>query len=84
MPAGSKAKFKGTGTINGEGNYGFMISAIDAELTPSTDVDLFRIKIWDKDDGDFVVYDNQLEAEDDADPTTMLGGGSIVIHTKDN
>jgi hypothetical protein len=80
--AGAKAKFKGTGTINSVGNYGFMLSAIDAELTPSTDVDLFRIKIWDKDNGDAIVYDNQMDATDDADPTTAIGGGSIVIHTK--
>jgi PKD repeat protein len=78
--AGHKAKYKGTGTINGSGNYGFMLSAIDEKLTPSTDVDLFRIKIWDKDAGDAVIYDNQLGAADDADPTTALGGGSIVIH----
>lgn len=32
--------YKGTGTINGEGNYGFMLTAIDEALTPSTDVDL--------------------------------------------
>jgi hypothetical protein len=79
--AGSKAKYKGEGTINGAGHYGFMISAIDARLTPSTDVDLFRIKIWDK-HTDEVVYDNQLEADDNADPTTAIGGGSIVIHKK--
>jgi len=78
--AGAKAKYKGTGTINGEGNYGFMLSAIDAELTPSTDVDLFRIKIWDKDNNDEIVYDNMLGAEDTADPTTELQGGAIKIH----
>jgi hypothetical protein len=47
--AGPKAMFKGSGTINGAGNYGFMLSAVDAAETPSTDTDLFRIKIWDKD-----------------------------------
>ena len=78
--AGPKAQFKGTGTINGAGNYGFMVTATDADLTPSTDVDLFRIKIWDKDNGDAIVYDNQLGDEDDADPTTEIGGGNIVIH----
>ena len=78
--AGAKAKYKGTGTINGAGNFGFMLSAVDEELTPSTDVDLFRIKIWDKDDGDAVVYDNNKEETDDADPTTEIGGGQIVIH----
>ncbi len=77
--AGHKAKYKGTGTINGEGEYGFMLSAIDEKLTPSTDVDLFRIKIWDKATGE-VVYDNQMGDSDDADAATAIGGGSIVIH----
>jgi sugar lactone lactonase YvrE len=77
--AGSKAQFKGTGTINGTGNYGFMLTAIDAALTPSTEVDRFRIKIWDK-ATDVVIYDNQMDADDDADPATALGGGSVVIH----
>ena len=71
--AGSKAKYKGTGTINGMGEYGFMLSAIDS--TP----DMFRIKIWDK-ATEMVIYDNQLEAAEDADPVTALGGGSIVVH----
>ena len=43
--------------------------------------DKFRIKIWDRGTGD-VVYDNQLGDSDDADLTTKLAGGSIVIHTK--
>jgi len=42
--------------------------------------DKFRIKIWNKDNGDAVVYDNQMGADDQVDPTTALGGGSIVIH----
>ncbi len=78
--AGAKAMYKGVGTINGEGDYGFMLSAIDEALTPSTGVDLFRIKIWDKDCDNEVVYDNQMDSEDDIDPTTAIGGGSIVIH----
>jgi hypothetical protein len=78
--AGHQAKYKGTGTINGDGEYGFMLTAIDEKLTPSKDVDLFRIKIWDKDDNDTIVYDNQMGDADDKDPTTEIGGGSIVIH----
>jgi PKD repeat protein len=77
-----KAQYEGTGTINGDGYYGFMLFAVDAKLTNSTDVDLFRIKIWDISNGDAVVYDNQLGEEEDADPTTQISGGSIVIHTK--
>jgi streptogramin lyase len=77
-----KAMYKGVGTINGAGNYGFMLTAIDAKLTPSTDVDMFRIRIWDKDNGDAIVYDNQLGNAYDADPSTAIAGGSIVIHKK--
>ena len=78
--ANHKAMYKGAGTINGTGDYGFMLSAIDENLTPSTDVDMFRIKIWDKDDGDAVVYDNNIEEDENADPTTEIAGGQIVIH----
>ena len=78
--AGAKAMYKGVGTINGAGNFGFMISAIDEKLTPSTDTDLFRIKIVDK-DTDTLVYDNQVdETDDNADPTTAISGGSIIVH----
>jgi hypothetical protein len=81
--AGSKAKFKGEGTINGTGTYGFMISAIDGDLKDEGE-DKFRIKIWDKMNGDEIVYDNQIGDSDDADPTCELGGGSIVIHSGDD
>jgi hypothetical protein len=78
--AGSKAMYKGVGTVNGQGNYGFLISAVDAKLSPSTDIDLFRLKVWDRDNHDFVVYDNMMGKEEDSDPTTAIGGGNIVIH----
>ena len=57
-----------------------MLSAADEKLTPSTDVDLFRIKIWDKDYDDDIVYDNQMNDAGGADPTTAIEGGAIVIH----
>lgn len=72
--SGSKATYKGYGTINGSGDYGFLLSAIDGSP------DKFRIKIWSVDSGD-VVYDNNIGGGDDAEPATALGGGSIVIHT---
>ena len=75
--AGTKAKFKGVGTINGMGSYGFMISAIDEDSKDK--IDKFRIKIWDMANED-VVYDNQNGAEDNSDPTTEIGGGAIVVH----
>lgn len=78
-----KAMYKGDGTINNAGNYGFQLSAIDAALTPSTDDDLFRIRIWNKDNNDALVYDNQVNEDDPtADPTTALGGGNIQIQSK--
>jgi len=82
--AGAKAQFKGTGTINGSGNYGFMITAIDGQINGGGGIDKFRIKIWDKNNGDTVVYDNQVtgDASDTATPNTMLGGGSINIQAK--
>jgi PKD domain len=72
--AGSQAKYKGTGTINGAGNYGFMLSAVDGA------VDKFRIKIWDKENKDTIIYDNGVGIAEDAEPSTTIGGGSIVVH----
>lgn len=78
--AGGRAQFKGQGTINGAGNYGFMLTAIDGQINSKDGVDKFRIKIWDMDNGDVIVYDNLVGGADNDDPTTELGGGSIVIH----
>jgi len=78
--ASSRAQYKGVGTINGSGNYGFLLTAIDGQINGGGGSDKFRIKIWDISNNDRVVYDNQMGAGDDALPTTLLGGGSIVIH----
>jgi PKD repeat protein len=77
--AGSKAKFKGTGTINGAGDYGFMLTAVDGDDRHIGTTDALRIKIWDLATGT-VVYDNKIGDADDSDASTTLGGGSIVIH----
>ena len=83
--AGYKAQFKGDGTINGTGDYGFLLTAYDGDIKPSgPEPDKFRIKIWDKTSGDMVVYDNKIGVSDDidaADPQ-QIGGGAIVIQTK--
>jgi hypothetical protein len=78
--AGSQAIYKGIGTINGGGNFGFMVSAVDGQITGGGGTDRFRIKIWDRNNNGAVVYDNQNGATDNATATTALGGGSIVIH----
>jgi len=64
------ARFKGIGTINGEGEYKFMLWAGDSEP------DTFRIKIWleDQDGVENVIYDNGMDQE--------LGGGNIVVHNQ--
>jgi hypothetical protein len=64
------AKFKGTGTINGGGEYKFKTWAGD------DDPDTFRIKIWEEDGNgnETVTYDNGADQ--------AIAGGSIVIHTK--
>ena len=65
------ARFKGSGTINGEGNYKFMLWAGDNKP------DTFRIRIWEEDEEtaeETDIYDVGFDQE--------IGGGSIVIHTK--
>ncbi len=64
------ARFKGAGTINGFGDYKFMLWAGDG--APDT----FRIRIWEEDEAgvETVTYDNGFDQE--------IGGGSIVIHAK--
>jgi len=80
----TKAQFKGSGTINGGGNYGFILTAIDGNNFGIPKPDAFRIKIWNINDGG-VVYDNQMDKAENGDDATILGnigqgGGSIVIH----
>jgi hypothetical protein len=77
--AGARAQYKGTGTINGAGDYRFMLTAIDGQVSGGGGVDKFRIKIWNAATSQ-VVYDNQMAASDDATPTTAISQGSIVIH----
>ncbi len=74
--AGSKAQYRGQGTVNGAPGYGFLLTAYDGSP------DRIRLKVWDASNA--VVYDNRRGASDDvdgADPQA-LGGGSIVVHRK--
>ena len=62
------ARFKGWGSINGYGDYRFMLWAGDSP-------DTFGIKIWwEEGDTEHVIYDNGMDQ--------AIGGGSIVIHKK--
>lgn len=60
---GTRAQFKGTGSLNGVAGYGFMIWA------STGDVDTFRIKIWDESEA--TVYDNGTDQ--------TISGGKISI-----
>jgi len=78
--SGAKAQYKGSGTINGTGDYGFLLSAVDGQVSGGGGKDKFRIKITDKSTGS-IVYDNQLGADEAATATTVLEGGSIAIQS---
>jgi PKD repeat protein len=76
---GARAQFKGIGTINGAGEYKFLLTAVDGKLLAGGKAsDRFRIKIWHSEGGsDVADYDNDPSSSNDG---TVLGGGSIVIH----
>jgi predicted extracellular nuclease len=76
--AGSKAQYQGSGKINGSGEYGFLVTVTDGKVRGRGE-DMLRIKIWDKATGT-VIYDTQMGAPDDADATSVVKGGSILIH----
>ena len=73
---GARAQCKGTGSINGTGNYGFMLTVIDGQVKGGGGLDKFRIKIML---GSNVIYDNQMGAPDSANPTTTVAGFNIVV-----
>jgi hypothetical protein len=73
-----RAQFKGTGSINGEVGYSFLLTAYDGGKTGP---DGFRIKLWNEVG---IVYDSRAGADDalQVANTQAIGGGSIVIHRK--
>jgi hypothetical protein len=75
----NQAQYQGSGTINGAGNYGFLLTAQDGGGGSAPDK--IRLMIWDKNNHNAVVYDTQPGAPITASPTTALGGGRIQVHT---
>jgi hypothetical protein len=70
--AGEHGMFKGRGSINGEGSYKFILTAVDGGLNDG--VDMFRIKIWEENEEsgeEIIIYDNSL---------MEIGGGNIKVH----
>jgi PKD repeat protein len=79
--SGPMAQFKGQGVVEGSTHrYGFLLTVIDGQVRGGGGVDKFRLKVWDMDNGNVIVYDNQLGAADTSSPSTVIGGGSIVVH----
>lgn len=72
----SKLRLKGSGTVNGQGTYDFLLFASDHP--GGAGGDRFRIKIWNRTSG-VVVYDNQPGAGDTAEPLMPIRSGSILI-----
>ncbi|MBD0330689.1 MAG: PKD domain-containing protein [Thermoleophilia bacterium] len=81
--SGAKAQLRGTGTVNGSGSYGFLLTVTDGQRPGGGGVDAVRLKIWRAADGT-VVYDNVLapSATDDLDHAQPqpLADGSVVVH----
>lgn len=75
--AGERAIYKGTGTVNGEGGYGFMLTGIDGAVN-GDGADKFRIEVWDE-ATNAIIYDNLLDESTGAD-LPAINGGNIVIH----
>ena len=73
---GARATYKGAGTVNGGGDYGFLLSVVDGDTTGTAD--RLRLKVWDRASGT-VVYDNQFGAADDATATTSIRAGAITV-----
>ena len=67
---GNKAQYRGSGTINGSGDYGFMVTAVDGN-------DAFRMVIWDK-RTNAVIFDNAVGQPN----PQLIGGGSVNIQSK--
>ena len=79
---GPKAVYQGNGTINGQGHYGFRFTVIDGKLSGGGGVDRFRMKIWDEDNNNQIIFDNNMGVPDNQDPLTPLSGGQITVHNK--
>jgi len=76
--SGARLQAKGQAWVNGDGSYGFIVTAIDGQVNGGGGVDKVRIKIWSKNTG-VVIYDNQMGSPDNADPISPVGSGSSIV-----
>ena len=72
----ARGMYRGNGTINGTGNYKFLLSVVDGDDYSPAVVDKFRLKITDAATGT-LIYDNQMGAPDTAMATCPITSGVI-------
>jgi hypothetical protein len=75
---GASATYKGSGTINGAGEYEFKVWVVDGAAASQTVPDLVRIKIWEKQSG-ATIYDTQAMDPESASPVTEVASGNITV-----
>ncbi|MGQ0606927.1 MAG: ExeM/NucH family extracellular endonuclease [Chloroflexota bacterium] len=69
---GAAARYSGSGTVNGEAGYSFLVAVTDQP-------DRLRMKIWDEESGE-VLFDNQAGDPDDAAASEPIRNGQITVH----
>lgn len=82
--AGRRVQYQGSGTINGKGDYKFLLAAVDGSTSKAVRHSRLRLKIWHVDarsKAEVVDYDNQPAARTlaAAGDGSVIGGGGIVI-----
>jgi len=78
--AGAKAQYQGTGTVEGSlHHFGFAVTVKDGQVSGGDGIDTIRLRVWDMDHGDAVVYDSQAGDPVDADATTPVTKGQVKI-----
>jgi hypothetical protein len=76
--ADGAALYRGTGTVNGVGSFGFTLSAVDGQ--GGDGVDRIRIRITNAGGG--VVYDNEPGSDLTAPAATEISAGAIEVQPK--
>ena len=79
--SGAKAQYKGSGQVNGSGDYSFLLTVTDGDADGGGGLDKFRLKVVEKATST-VIYDNAFGSSEDMDIANpqVIRQGSIVIH----